>query len=409
MTGIERCREDFPILQQRVRGGRRLVYLDSAATSQKPRQVLEAIQEYYARDNANVHRSVYELAERATRAYEEARVAVARLIGAADPGCLVFLRNATEAINLVARSWAQPRLRPGDVIVLTPMEHHSNLVPWQMVACATGAELRFVDLLPDGTLDMESLDRVLGPSTRVVAITHQSNVLGTINPVAEVARRAHRFGAVVLVDGAQSVPHMPVQVESLGCDFLAFSGHKMLGPTGIGVLWGRRELLEAMEPLLGGGEMIREVSLTGATWNQIPYKFEAGTPAIAEAVGLGAAVRYLESVGMAHIARHEQELVEYALRRLSDAGDIEIYGPRSGRGGVISFNLKGVHPHDVATILDQQGVAVRAGHHCAMPLMRWLDVPATVRASFYLYTTQEDIDALVEALQAVRSVFGRVS
>lgn len=406
MRSVRTCREDFPALHQTVAGGRPLVYLDSAATSHKPYPVIEAVRRFYERDNANVHRGVHELAERATEAYERARRAVARFIGAPDPACVIFVRGATEALNLVARSYAQPRLRPGDEIVLTPMEHHSNLVPWQMVAQATGATLRYVDLLPDGTLDLESYDRLLESGrVRVVAFTHQSNVLGTINPAREMADRAHRAGAVVVLDGAQSVPHMPVDVKELGCDFLAFSGHKMMGPTGIGVLWGRRELLEEMPPLFGGGEMIREVCLLTATYNEIPYKFEAGTPPIAQAVGLGEAIAYLESLGMANVQAYEDELVRYAVQRLSEFDDIRIYGPKE-RGGLVSFNVEGVHPHDVATILDREGVAVRAGHHCAQPLMRWLDVPATVRASFYVYNTPEDVDALVRALRSVRSIFG---
>ena len=402
---LARIRADFPILGRKVRGGRPLVYLDSAATSQKPVAVLEALARYYREANANVHRAVHELAEQATEAFEQARQAVARFIAAPDPRCVIFVRNTTEAINLVARAWVLPRLRPGDEVLVTLMEHHSNLVPWHMVARQSGARVRFVELLPDGTLDMASFERLLTERTRVLAVTHQSNVLGTVNPVAEMARRAREAGAVVLVDGAQSVPHMPVDVTALGCDFLAFSAHKMLGPTGVGVLWGRRELLEAMEPLFGGGEMIREVTLEGATWNDLPHRFEAGTPPIAEAVGLGAAVAYLESVGMAAVHRHEQELARYALERLGELPDVEIYGPREGRGGLVAFNLRGVHPHDVATVLDQLGIAVRAGHHCAQPLARWLGVPATVRASFYLYTLPEEIDALVTALEAVRSLF----
>ena len=408
MRSVRSCRDDFPALHQTVAGGHPLVYLDSAATSHKPYPVIEAMRRFYERDNANVHRAVHALAERATEAYERARRAVARFIGAPDPACVIFVRGATEALNLVARSYAQPRLRPGDEIVLTPMEHHSNLVPWQMVAKATGAALRYVDLLPDGTIDLESYDRLLASGrVRVVAFTHQSNVLGTINPVREMAERAHRAGAVVVLDGAQSVPHMPVDVKALGCDFLAFSGHKMMGPTGIGVLWGRRELLEEMPPLFGGGEMIREVGLYDTTYNELPYKFEAGTPPIAEAVGLGEAVAYLESLGMEQVRAYEEELIAYAVQRLSELDDVRVYGPRQ-RGGLVSFNVEGVHPHDVATILDQHGVAVRAGHHCAQPLMRWLDVPATVRASFYVYNTPEDVDALVRALRSVRSIFGSV-
>ncbi|MBE3597648.1 MAG: cysteine desulfurase [Limnochordaceae bacterium] len=403
------CRDDFPVLDQTATSGRPLVYLDSAATSHKPLPVVEAERRFYLHDNANVHRAVHTLAARATDAYEQARRAVARFIGAPQPESVVFVRSTTEAINVAARSLGQMLLREGDEVLLTVMEHHSNLVPWQLVARATGARLRYARLLEDGTLDLDSVREILaGGKVRIVAVTHQSNVLGTVNPVAELAAMAHEAGAVILVDGAQSVPHMPVDVQALGCDLLAFSGHKMLGPTGIGVLWGRIELLERMEPVFGGGEMIREVELDHATWNDVPYKFEAGTPPIAQAVGLGAAVEYLESLGMANVHAHEATLARYAVRRLQELRNVRIYGPLDDRrGGLVAFNVDGVHPHDVATILDHEGVAVRAGHHCAQPLMRWLDVPATVRASFYVYNTEADIDALVEALLAVERVFGK--
>jgi len=400
-------RRDFPLLQRSV-DGKPLVYLDSAATSQKPWVVLEALQRYYEGYNANVHRGLYRIAERATLAYEEARAKVAAFIGA-PPEELIFTRGTTEAINLVAYSYGDAYVRPGDEILVTEMEHHSNLVPWQLLAQRRGARLRFVRVRPeDGTLDLDSLDRCLTERTRVVAVTHQSNVVGTINPVRDIAERAHAVGAVVLVDGAQSVPHMPVRVQDLGCDFLAFSGHKMCGPTGIGALWGRRELLEAMPPFHGGGEMIERVELEKSTYKDPPHRFEAGTPNIADAIALGVAVDYLQAVGMEAVRAHEKALVRYALAQLAEVKGLRLYGPRDPelRGGAVAFSLEGVHPHDVAQVLDGEGVCVRAGHHCAQPLHRALGVAATARASVYLYNTPEDIDALVRGLERVRAFFG---
>ncbi|BAS27252.1 cysteine desulfurase [Limnochorda pilosa] len=403
---VEAVRRQFPILSQEV-NGHPLVYLDSAATSQKPLAVIEAVDRYYREYNANVHRGIHTLSERATEAMEEARAKVARFIHAPAPEQLVFVNNATEAINLVAYSYGS-RLAEGDEILLTPMEHHSNLVPWQLAARRTGARLRFIPLLPDGTLDLSQMDRLLGPRTRLVAVTHVSNVLGTINPVGDIAAAAHRQGVPVLVDGAQSVPHMPVDVQALDCDFLAFSGHKMLGPMGIGVLYGKRELLERMDPFLAGGEMISEAELECSTWQELPYKFEGGTPHVVGAIGLGAAVDFLEGLGMDEVFRHEQDLVRHALKVLREVDGVQIYGPEPPRGGVIAFNLGELHPHDLSTVLDQEGIAIRVGHHCAQPLTRWLDVPATARASFYVYTTRDEIDVLARALEHAKEFFGHV-
>jgi cysteine desulfurase/selenocysteine lyase len=396
----------FPTLDQEV-NGRPLVYLDSAASSQKPEEVLEVLDGFYRRDNANVHRGIHALSMRATDAYESARSRVARFIGASDPAELIWTRGTTEALNLVASSWGGANLREGDEVLLTVMEHHSNLVPWQLVAQRTGARLRFLDIDDEGRLDLSRLGDLLTPRTRLVALTHVSNALGTINPVREIARAAHSIGAVVVVDGAQSAPHLPVDVRELECDFFAFSGHKMCGPTGIGALWGRRELLEAMPPVQGGGDMIDLVELERSTWAPLPHKFEAGTPHIAGAIGLGAAVDFLESIGRDAIAAHERELLGYALPRLQAIPGITIHGPsdQSRRSGVISFTLGDVHPHDLATILDAEGIAIRAGHHCTQPLMRRLGVSATARASFYLYNTPDDVDRLVAALHRAREIF----
>jgi cysteine desulfurase/selenocysteine lyase len=403
---VRAIRQDFPILHQEVHG-RPLVYLDNAASSQKPRLVIEALDEYYRRYNANVHRGIHALSEKASLAYEEGRRKVARFINAKSAKEIIWTRNTTEAINLVAYSWGRANIDAGDEILLTEMEHHSNLIPWQILAREKNATLRFIRVTDDGLLDLEHIDDLLTEHTRLVSVVHMSNVLGTINPVREIARRAHAVGATVLVDGAQSVPHLPVDVQALGCDFLAFSGHKMCGPTGIGVLYGRRELLEAMPPFLGGGDMIREVSLESATWNELPWKFEAGTPSIAQAIGMGYAVDYLNSVGMDAIHEHEQDMVQYALESLSQVDGLTLYGPPAHlRGGVTTFNVSGIHPHDVATILDSEGIAIRAGHHCAQPLMRRYDVPATVRASFYLYNLQEEIDVLIHGLERAKAVFG---
>jgi cysteine desulfurase / selenocysteine lyase len=400
-------RADFPILDQQVHG-HRLVYLDSAATSQKPRAVIEAMDSYYRHDNANVHRGIYALSERATAAYEGARDKVARLIGVADPREIVWTRNATEAINLVAYSWGRRNIGRGDVILLTEMEHHANLVPWQILAQEKDADLEFIPITDDGVLRQDVFELLLRLRPKLVAFTHVSNTLGTINPVEEMTRRAHEAGALVLVDGAQAVPHLPVDIAAIDCDFYAFSGHKALGPTGSGVLWGRRSLLEAMPPFLGGGDMIREVHLRRSEWNEIPWKFEAGTPDISAQIGLGAAADYLAGIGMERLAAHEQELVAYALDMLlREVPGIELYGPAAGlRGGVVPFNLPGIHPHDVAQVLDRFGVAVRAGHHCTMPLHERLDLGATARASFQLYTTREDIDALAAGLREVVTLFG---
>jgi cysteine desulfurase/selenocysteine lyase len=398
-------RADFPILRERV-NGHPLVYLDSAATSQKPEVVIDAISDYYRTANANVHRGVHVLGERATEIFEGSRQAVARLVGA-DPRGVVFVRNTTEGINLVAQAFARDRFGPGDRIVCTEMEHHSNLVPWQRVRDQTGCQLEYIPVTPDGRLDPEATDRLLQAPTRLLAVSHVSNVLGTVNPVAELVSRAHAAGIVVSVDGAQAVPHLPIDITALDADFYAFSAHKMLGPTGIGVLYGRPELLEQMQPFLTGGSMISVVTLEETTWDEIPHKFEAGTPDIGGAAGLQAAVGYLERVGMEAILGHGAELTEYADEALSEVPGLIRYGPKGpDRLGIISFNLEGVHPHDVGTIVDRCGVAVRAGHHCCQPLMRRLGVAATARASFYLYNTRDDVDALVEALGEVNRIFG---
>jgi len=404
---VEAIRRDFPILQREV-NGRPLVYLDSAATSQKPDVVISAIDHYYRWYNANVHRGIHKLSEESTAAYEEARAKVARFIGARSARECIFVRNTTEGINLVAYAWGRKHVGPGDEILLTEMEHHSNLVPWQRLAEEKGARLRFIPVTDDGYLDLSRLDELLTERTRLVSLIHMSNVLGTINPVEEITRRAHERGAIVLVDGAQSVPHFPVDVQALDCDFLAFSGHKMCGPTGIGVLYGRRHLLEEMDPFLGGGDMIKEVHLYQSRWNDVPWKFEAGTPSIVEGIGLGVAVDYLTHVGLEAIHEHEQRLVHYGLERIAAIKGVTIYGPRSpeDKGGVITFNVAGIHPHDLATVLDRVGVAIRAGHHCAMPLHERYGIPASSRASFYLYTTFTEIDALADALEQAKAVFG---
>ncbi len=403
---IVTLRREFPILNQAV-NGKTLAFLDSAASSQKPRRVIDCLEDYYRRYNANVHRGIYRLSEEATFAFERARGKVARFINARSQREIVFVRNTTEAINLVARSWGDANLREGDRILLSIMEHHSNLVPWQMLAQRTGAKLEFLPIDGEGRLALDNLDAQL-EGVRLVAITQQSNVLGTINPVAEIAQRAHAVGALVLVDGAQSVPHMPVDVQALDIDFLAFSGHKMCGPTGIGVLWGRRAILEQMPPFLGGGSMIKVVGLYESTYADIPARFEAGTPAIAEAIALGEAVDFLQEIGMDRIYAHERDLLGYALERLTEVEGLRVYGPTTTemRGGAVSFTLEGVHPHDVAAVLDGEGIAVRAGHHCAQPLHAHYDIPATTRASFYLYNIPEEIDRLVAALHKARTLFG---
>ena len=405
---VARIRADFPILQRQV-NGRPLIYLDNAATTQKPRQVIDALVDFYTTTNANVHRGVHTLSVESTDMYEAARERIGRFVGARSPEEIVFVRNTTEALNLVAVCWGRDQLKPGDEILATALEHHSNLVPWQRVAQETGARIRLIHLTPDGTVDLEDYRQLLSPRTRVVAIAHASNVLGTITDLAEVSDMAHRVGAIVVADGAQSVPNVPTDVTALGIDFLAFSGHKMLGPTGIGALWGRRELLEQMPPFLGGGGMIREVFEDRATWAPLPEKFDAGTPNVADSIALGVAADYLDRLGMPNVRAHEIDVAGYALERLAGISDVDVYGPRdpSLRTGVVSFNLRGVHPHDAGTVLDEAGIAVRAGHHCCQPLHRVLDVAATLRASFYVYNTRDEVDALVDALGTARRLYQR--
>jgi len=402
---VEAVRADFPILNRRI-NGKPLVYLDSAATSQKPAAVIDVMDDYYRRYNANPHRGVYAISEEATAAYEGARQRVARFINAASPKEVIFTRNTTEAINLVRYSWGRVNVSADDGILLTEMEHHSNLVPWQLLAAEVSARLEFVCIDDEGLLQLDTLERKLD-GVRLLAISHQSNTLGTINPIKAIAEVAHRAGALVLVDGAQAVPHMPVDVQALGVDFYAFSGHKMCGPTGIGVLWARRSLLEAMPPFLGGGDMIKRVKLTEASWNDLPWKFEAGTPSVAEGIGLGAAVDYLTQFGMDAVRAHERTLVDYAMEKLQDVPGITLYGPRDPEvhGGAISFTLPNIHPHDLATLVDREGIAVRAGHHCTQPLMDRLGVAATTRASFYVYNRAGEVDQLVDGIQKAQKVF----
>ena len=399
----EQTRGDFPILD-RVVNGHRLVYLDSAASSQKPRTVIEAMSQYYARSHANVHRSIHTLGEEATELYEAARDGVQRFIGAASREEVVLTRGTTDGINLLAEALGRG-LRPGDEVLITVLEHHSNIIPWQMAARDRGVAIRSAPLRADGTLDLDAFDRLLGSRTRIVAFAHVSNVLGTINPVARLAARARHAGAVVVVDGAQAAPHVPLDMSSLGCDFYVFSAHKMLGPTGIGVLWGRRSVLEALEPARGGSEMIKEVWIDHARWNDLPWRFEPGTPPIAEAVGLMAAVEYLEKLGMDRVAEHERALARQTVEQLAAIPGVTVYGPPAAveRGAVVAFSVEGLHPHDVAALLDQEGIAVRAGHHCAQPLMRWCGVVGTARASFSVYNSPEDVSVLSHAVGALRS------
>lgn len=399
---------DFPVLQRKIHNNFPLVYLDSAATSQKPTSVIETMADYYRKMNANIHRGVHTLAEEATAAYESARLKVAEFIGATTSQEIIFTRNTTESINLVAKTWGQTNLNPGDVILLTEMEHHSNLVPWQMLAAEKQLQLEFVPVNDQGALDLTEYERLLSLQPRLVSFTHMSNVLGTINPAKEMIQAARKAGAVTLLDAAQSIPHLAVNVKDLDVDFLAFSAHKMLGPTGIGVLWGRKNLLEAMPPFLGGGDMIKKVYLRSFSANDLPHKFEAGTPAIAEAIGLGSAIDYLQKIGMNAVLAHEQMITAYALEKLTEISGLKPLGPQNAllKGGVIAFTLDGIHPHDVAQILDSRGIAVRAGHHCAMPLHEILQAEASTRASFYIYNDKQDVDRLIEGLHKVKQVFG---
>lgn len=400
-------RADFPVLAREVHPGVPLVYLDNAATTQKPLAVIAAMDDYYRRHNANIHRGIHVLAEEATALYEDARDRVRAFIGAASRREIVFTRNATESINLVAASWGRSRLQAGDVVVLSEMEHHANLVPWQILAAERGIRLEFIPVTDDGYLDLDAYDRLLALGPKLVSVTHMSNVLGTITPAAEIVRRAHAAGAPVLLDAAQSVPHLGVDVQALDCDFLVFSAHKMCGPTGLGVLYGKRALLEAMPPHYGGGDMIKRVYLREFKPAELPHKFEAGTPAIAEAVGLGAAIDYLTAAGMPAVRAHEEALTAYALERLREVPGLTVYGPPApDRGGVVSFTLAGIHPHDLSQMLDADGIAIRAGHHCAMPLHDRLELTATARASFYIYNVREEIDKLIVSLYRAKDRFG---
>lgn len=406
MYDVEKVRADFPILRREVHSGVPLVYLDSAASSQKPRQVVEAMNDYYRNSHSNVHRGIHQLSEEATYGYEGARVKIARFINAPDSDQIIYVRNATEGINLITHSWGRQNISAGDEILLTEMEHHSNLVPWQMLAEEKGAKIRYLPFTGEGLLDLEKLPELLTERTKVFAFTAMSNVFGTITPARTLVQAAHSVGAIAVVDGAQSVPHLPTDVQDLDCDFLVFSAHKMCGPTGIGVLYGRRRLLETMPPFLGGGDMIRRVTLDGSSWNDLPWKFEAGTPSIAEAIGLGAAVDYLSDLGMEDVHKHEQFIVNYALEALSEIPGIHLLGPPAPqRGGVAAFTLEKIHPHDIAQILDEDGVAIRAGHHCAMPLHQKLKLPASARASFYVHTTTDEVDALVKGLSRAKQIF----
>jgi cysteine desulfurase/selenocysteine lyase len=403
---VPRIRADFPILEREIRPGVPLVYLDSTATSQKPLAVILAMDAFYRQSNANIHRGIHTLAEESTADYEAARQKVADFIGAKSARQVIFTRNTTEAINLVAFTWGRANLEPGDVVILTEMEHHSNLVPWQMLASERNVRLEFIPVTQDGLLDLDVYRELLGQEPKMVAFVHMSNVLGTINPAHEIIRLAHQAGALTLVDGAQSVPHLLVDVHDMDVDFLAFSAHKMCGPSGIGVLYGKKDLLEAMPPFLGGGDMIKRVRLRSFETDEIPHKFEAGTPAIAEAVGFGAAIDYLSEIGMDAIEAHEHDIIDYALERLIEIPGVKTFGPDAEyKGGVASFTLNGIHPHDVSQILDADGIAVRAGHHCAMPLHEKFNLPATTRASFYLYNTMEEVDCLVDGIYKVKTIF----
>jgi cysteine desulfurase/selenocysteine lyase len=408
MFDVKVIRQDFPILQQLV-NGKPLVYLDSAASSQKPSCVIEAMNTYYREYNANVHRGIYTISEKASEAYESARKKVGRFINARSWREVIFTRNATESINLVAYAWGQANLKAGDVILISEMEHHANLVPWQQLAARTGAKVKYIPVDEHGYLDMATFEAWLTPAVKLVAITQMSNVLGTVTPVGDIVQKAHAVGALVLLDAAQAVPHMPTDVQAFDCDFLAFSSHKMMGPTGLGVLWARKEILADMPPFMTGGDMIKKVTYEGSDWNELPWKFEAGTPAIAEAIGLGYAVDYLNKLGMHNIRRHEIELTTYAFERLSQVEGIRIYGPPdpTARGGAVTFTLGDIHPHDIAAVLDSEGIAIRAGHHCAMPLHDKLGLQATARASFYVYNTPAEVDRLAEGLDKARELLAR--
>ncbi|UCC55001.1 MAG: cysteine desulfurase [Anaerolineaceae bacterium] len=407
MLNVQAVRADFPILNREIYPGVPLIFLDSAASTQRPSVVLEAMDDYYRQHHANVHRGIHRLSEEATELYEGARERIADFVNATGSCQIIYTRNATEGFNLVAYSWGRTNIEEGDEILLTEMEHHANLIPWQMLAKEKGAVLRYVPFLEDGTLDLSTLPKLLTEKTKLFSFTAVSNVFGTVNPVRQLVDAAHAVGALAMVDAAQAVPHMPVDVQAWDCDFMAFSGHKMCGPTGIGVLFGKRELLDAMPPFMGGGDMILRVDFEGATWNELPWKFEAGTPSIAEAIGLGTAVDYLNDLGMDEVHAYEQFLTGYALESLSEVPGLRLYGPASAgqKGAVTSFTVAGIHPHDVADILDKQGIAVRAGHHCAMPLHHRCGISATTRASFYLHTTTEEIDKLVAGLHHARQVF----
>ena len=404
MFDVEKVREDFPILKRKIEG-KPLIFLDSASTSQKPVQVINAIKEYYEMHNANPHRSLYKLCEEATELYEDARKKVAKFVNAKHPEEIIFVRNTNEAMNLIVNSFAMPKLHNPSEVVLSVMEHHANIVPWQYLRDKNGTKLNFLDINGDGTLNLGQLKT--NHDTKIVSLAHVSNVLGTINPVKEISKIVHENNSLFVVDGAQSVPHMPIDVQELGCDFLAFSGHKMLGPMNIGVLYGRKDLLEEMEPFMRGSDMIKEVTLEEATWNDVPWKFEAGTPNVEGAVGLSAAIDYLSGLGMGDVREHEKEITAYALEKLSEIDGLKIYGPMDAdiRGGVVSFNLADIHSHDLATILDDFGISIRSGHHCCQPLMKRLGIPAAARASFYVYTLESEIDSLVNALEKAKAVF----
>ena len=406
MLNVPKIRSEFPILQTEAYPGVPLIYLDSAASSQKPVSVIEAMNDYYRHTNANVHRGIHRLSEDATNAYEGARERIANFINAADPAEVIYVRNATEAFNLVAYSWGRANLQAGDEILITAMEHHANIVPWQLLAEERGVVLRHLPFLPNGTLDLDQLPELLTERTKLFSFTAVSNVFGTVNPVKQLVDAAHSVGALAMVDAAQAVPHMPVDVQAWDCDFMAFSGHKMCGPTGIGILHGKRHLLEAMPPFMGGGDMIRRVTLQGSTWNELPYKFEAGTPSIAEGIGLGTAVDYLTDLGMEDVHAYEQYITNYALESLSEVENLQIIGHSAAqRGGVASFTIQGLHPHDIAELLDKDGIAIRAGHHCAMPLHQQCGINATARASFYIHTTTDEVDKLVASLNHAKKVF----